>query len=85
MRGEFVGKEGRLTNESSGLPSNSGSGRCPNLEDFEADRFLPPAVVKEPFGDIMKPAGEYPPDRAAELTSTIEEAFENCREIAVMP
>lgn len=60
-----------LTNESSGLPSKSGSGRFPNLELFEAD--LPRVVVeKEPFGDIIYPAGEYPPDLAALFTSMME-------------
>lgn len=85
IMGEFVGIEGELTNESNGLPSISGSGLDPNLELFDADRTLPPAVVKEPFGDIMKPAGEYPPARAAALTSTMEDVFEICREIADMP
>jgi len=46
-----------LTKESSGLPSISGSGREPNRELFEADLARVPAV-KEPFGDIMNPAGE---------------------------
>jgi hypothetical protein len=57
--GEVAGiEEFELTKESSGLPSSSGSGRDPNLELFEADRPLPLAAVKDPFGDIMKPAGE---------------------------
>jgi hypothetical protein len=33
----------------------------------------------------MKPPGEYPPDRAAELTSTIEDAFDICLEIPAIP
>ncbi|EHK97024.1 hypothetical protein M7I_7161 [Glarea lozoyensis 74030] len=53
-----------------GRPSISGSGH----------RILPAAVI-DPFGDIMKPPGEYPPDRAAEFTSTIEDAFDICLEI----
>jgi hypothetical protein len=84
--GEVAGiEEFELTKESRGLPSSSGSGRDPNLELFEADRPLPLPAVKDPLGDIMKPAGEYPPDRAAELTSTIDEAPETCLEIAERP
>jgi len=83
---ERIGEVGDMeecifTKESRGLPSNSGSGRDPNLELFDADRPRPVPVEKEPFGDMMKPAGENPPDRAAELTSTIDEAFETCLEI----
>ena len=73
------------TKESSGLPSSSGSGRDPNLELLDADRPLPLPAVNEPGGDIMKPAGENPPERATELTSTIDEALETCLEIAVIP
>jgi hypothetical protein len=74
--GEVGSGIGRLTKESRGLPSSSGSGRDPNLELLDADLPLPP-VVKEPFGLIMKPAGEYPPDLARLFVSTIE-PFENC-------
>jgi hypothetical protein len=79
--GENVGGGGDIeecifTKESRGLPSSSGSGR--NLELFDKERPRPLPVVKEPPGDIMYPAGENPPDRAAELTSTIEEALETC-------
>jgi len=69
-----------LTKESRGLPSNSGSGRDPYLELFDADLPLPP-VVNEPFGDIIKPEGEKPPDLARLFVSTIELAFETCLEI----
>ena len=75
-----VGDDGS-TNESRGLPSNSGSGRVPNLELFDADRPGPLPVVNDHLGDIINPAGENPPDRAAELTSTMEEAFETCLDI----
>jgi hypothetical protein len=83
---ERIGEVGDIeecifTKESRGLPSNSGSGRDPNLELFDADRPRPVPVEKEPCGDMMKPAGENPPDRAAELTSTIDEAFDTCLEI----
>lgn len=84
--GEKAGEVGDIedcifTNESSGLPSSSGSGR--NFEEKERPRPLP--VVSEPPGDIIYPAGEKPPDRAAELTSTIEEALETCLDTACMP
>ena len=84
--GEKAGELGDIedcifTNESSGLPSSSGSGR--NFEEKERPRPLP--VVSEPPGDIIYPAGEKPPDRAAELTSTIEEALESCLDTACMP
>jgi hypothetical protein len=72
------------TKESSGLPSSSGSGREPNLELLDADLPRPVPALKELFGDIMKPAGEYPPDRAAEFTSTIDEALDTCLEITDM-
>ena len=80
--GEVGSNIGRLTNESRGLPSSSGSGRDPNRELLDADLPLPPVVnrselVSDPLGDIMKPAGEYPPDLARLFVSTIE-LFENC-------
>ena len=74
--GEKAGELGDIedcifTNESSGLPSSSGSGR--NFEEKERPRPLP--VVSEPPGDIIYPAGEKPPDRAAELTSTMRKRW----------
>ena len=75
--GTYEGAE--LIKESRGRPSISGSGRVPNFELFEADRIRPADI--DPTGDITNPPGEKPPDLAAELTSTIEDAFDICLEI----
>jgi len=77
VAGEPPEKE-KLTKESRGRPSNSGSGREPNLEPFEDDLARVEDEVNSRGEMTLKPPGENPPDRAALLMSMIELGFENC-------